>query len=97
MKFVPQGQTFTHLKEGDTVFRILAWSVCMPLVVSKIDGDRLEAWPVLDDGAGPLFTSDHYTFDRKTGAEIDEEIGWGLSGTGSFLTMNPNFLKENVT
>lgn len=27
-----------------------------------------------------------WEFDRATGAEIDEELGWGPSGTGSVLT-----------
>lgn len=27
-----------------------------------------------------------WTFDRVTGAEIDEDLGWGPHGTGSILT-----------
>jgi hypothetical protein len=26
-----------------------------------------------------------WEFDRKTGAEIDEDLGWGPQGTGSYI------------
>lgn len=33
-----------------------------------------------------LITCGGWTFDRATGAEVDEELGWGPQGTGSYLT-----------
>jgi len=58
------------LKAGDQVHRFLGL-VPMLLRVSQVTPDRVicGAWE----------------FDRATGAEIDEELGWGTGGTGSFI------------
>ena len=59
------------MKVGDRVTRMLANELPMQLVVTDIT-DRL----VVCSG---------YTFDRETGAETDEVLGWGPGGTGSYL------------
>ncbi len=58
------------LKAGDQVHRFLG-PVPMLLRVSQVTPNRIicGAWE----------------FDRATGAEIDEELGWGGGGTGSFI------------
>jgi hypothetical protein len=58
------------LKPGDSVHRNLGGSL-MRLKVSEVTRDRVicGAWE----------------FDRRTGAEIDEELGWGPQGTGSWI------------
>jgi hypothetical protein len=60
---------------GDTVTRMLAGIIPMELVVDRVDDDRVYCGP--------------YVFDRETGAEIDEELGWGAKGcAGSILKVN---------
>jgi hypothetical protein len=58
------------LRPGDPVHRWLG-PVPMLLEVTRVTSDRIicGAWE----------------FDRKTGAEIDEELGWGPDGTGSWI------------
>lgn len=61
------------IKIGDTVTRMLAGKVAMPLKVTAL-GDK-------------VVTCGAWTFDRATGAEIDEDLNWGPPPmmTGSFL------------
>jgi hypothetical protein len=74
---------FSHIKVGDYVTRMLAGTVPMKVRVSIITDDLIISGP--DEESG-------YCFDRKTGAEVDKQLGWGirdpqgnLSPTGSFL------------
>ena len=65
------------MQVGDKVTRMLAGTIPMELAITKITEDRIicGAWE----------------FDKKTGAEIDEELGWGpppeFEITGSFIKM----------
>ena len=63
----------TEFKVGDTVERVLAGEIGMKLKVTKVTDTTIEC------GA--------WTFDKETGAEIDDELGWGAppKGTGSYL------------
>lgn len=66
---------FEYVKEGDTVHRLLAETVHMRLKVTKVDEKLIycgtsESPVTLDPTQG-------WTFDRKTGVEVDEELGWG--------------------
>lgn len=63
---------FEHVKPGDTVTRMLAGAVAMQLKVQAVTDT------IIDCG---------WTFDRKTGAEIDEDLDWGPPPkmTGSYL------------
>jgi hypothetical protein len=58
------------VKPGDFVTRMLCGTP-MQLKVSEVTDDRIVCGP--------------WKFCKKTGAEIDEDLGWGRSGTGSFL------------
>lgn len=60
-----------NLRVGDTVTRWLAGVIPMALVVSEIKGGLIECGS--------------WTFDARTGAEIDPELGWDASGTGSYI------------
>ena len=64
---------FEDLKVGDVVTRMLGGSIPMKLSVSGIT-DR-------------IITCSDWQFDRVTGAEIDEDLGWGAPPlmTGSYL------------
>jgi hypothetical protein len=61
------------MKVGDKVVRWLAGQIPMPLKVTKVTGTTVECGP--------------WTFDLATGAEIDEDLGWGPPPrmTGSFI------------
>jgi len=64
---------FENLKVGDVVTRMLAGTIPVRLSVSAIT-DR-------------TITCGAWEFDRATGAEIDEELGWGPPPlmTGSYI------------
>lgn len=61
------------MKVGDTVTRMLAGSLPMELKITELTDD--------------LIICGAWTFDRKTGAEIDEDLDWGPppKRTGSYL------------
>jgi len=63
---------FEDVKVGDTVTRMIAGSIPMVLKVTAVD-EYIHCGP--------------WKFSRKTGAEIDEEIGWDESTTGSVLKL----------
>lgn len=64
---------FASLKVGDEVTRVLGGEVFMALQVTEL--------------TDKLITCGDWTFDRATGAEIDEYFRWGpeYGVTGSFL------------
>jgi hypothetical protein len=61
----------TDVKVGDTVIRYLAGVIPVPLRVTKVTATLIHCY--------------EWSFDRRTGAEIDDALGWGVHGTGSFL------------
>lgn len=75
----PAPSPFRALKVGDTVTRLIAGSIPMKLVVTDVD-ERF----VYCGGPGG------WKFDRDSGHEVDEELGWGpqFGVTGSFLVPN---------
>jgi hypothetical protein len=64
---------FENLRVGDVVVRMLAGTIPMKLQVSDITDQ--------------LIICGDWQFDKATGAEIDEELGWGPPPlmTGSYL------------
>lgn len=69
---------FSHIRPGDKVVRMLAGVVRSELNVSFVTDDLIIC--------GPKETG--WTFCRKTGVEIDEELGWGPdTHTGSYLVL----------
>lgn len=75
--------SFRDLRVGDRVTRVLGGA---PMVMEIVDvcEDVVVCAAVREDGS--LFRGD-WTFCRDTGAEEDEELGWGRAHgvTGSFL------------
>jgi hypothetical protein len=67
------------VKVGDTVRRMIAGVVPMNLVVTAV--------------ADGVITCGPWKFDEATGAEIDEDLGWGphpkYPHTGSYLVDQP--------
>lgn len=62
--------TLQDVKVGDTVTRNLC-GMEMELKVTEITENRI--------------ICGSWEFDKKSGAEIDEELGWGPTMTGSFI------------
>jgi hypothetical protein len=71
-------RTFTHLKAGDKVTRMLAGIIPMELTVFASEGGVIKA-------RVPEIGDDYWQFDAETGAEIDQDLGWGPLYTGSYL------------
>jgi hypothetical protein len=69
-----------EIKVGDTVTRWLAGTIPMELRVTEVTDTEILCG---ERGVG-------WMFDKKTGAEIDEELGWGPppSRTGSFIRVS---------
>ncbi len=67
-------KSLQEIKPGDTVTRWLAGTIPMDLRVQSVTDD------IIDCG---------WTFDRKTGAEVDEDLGWGPPPkmTGSYIVV----------
>lgn len=65
---------FDDLQPGDIVTRLLAGTIPMSLIVTEVTPTLISV------GGG-------WTFDPVTGAEIDDDLGWGPCPlmTGSFL------------
>ena len=61
---------FKNIKVGDVVTRMLAGKVPLELKVTQVD-ELIHCGP--------------WTFSRNNGAEIDPELGWTESVTGSYL------------
>lgn len=61
----------TGVRVGDQVIRWLGGEVPMKLVVTEVTAERIKCGP--------------WEFDPRTGAEIEEDLGWGVKGTGSFI------------
>lgn len=60
-----------EIEVGDTVERMLGGEVPMKLKVTGVTHNRIYCGP--------------WEFSRKTGAEIDEELGWDEYNTGSTI------------
>ena len=65
-------KTLSELVVGDRVIRILGGEVAMPLPVTAVTESFIICGP--------------YTFSRRNGAEIDEDLGWNETQSGSVIT-----------
>lgn len=63
--------TLSDLKVGDPVVRWVAGDMPMLLEVTEVDD--------------AIITCGAWTFDRVTGGEVDEDIGWTALQTGSVI------------
>lgn len=91
--------TFMDLKSGDKVIRLLGGEVPMEMTVYCVNDDAI--FCVVADAPGPCGLEQEefneetwpgWKFCRKTGVEIDEELGWGpqFGRSGSFLKITGN-------
>lgn len=62
---------YESIKPGDKVTRLICGFMPMEMTVTKVDDT--------------LIHCGDWTFDRNTGAEVDEDLGWGPQSTGSVL------------
>jgi hypothetical protein len=62
------------VKVGDEVVRNMA-GVHMTLIVSEVQDGKIVCGP--------------WTFDQETGAELDEDLGWDATHTGSYISPAP--------
>jgi len=65
-----------NVQKGDTVRRYLGGKVPIDLIVSEVTITKIICGP--------------WTFDRATGAEIDEDLNWGPKHTGSYIERLPH-------
>ena len=71
------------MKIGDKLTRLLAGIVPMEVIVGEITETEFK----VSSGDGIIPVEHGWTFDRKTGAEIDHDLHWGpMYGiTGSYI------------
>lgn len=75
-------KTLFDVEVGDTVFRFLgAIGAPLPLRVSAVTEEQI----ICGD----------WQFDKRTGAEIDEFLGWGPALTGSYVLAVPFQVENN--
>ncbi len=65
---------FDHVSVGDHLIRSIGGKIKMTVKVTLVTEDKIHC------GA--------WVFDKKTGAEIDEDLEWGPHVTGSYLFEN---------
>jgi hypothetical protein len=77
---------FAHLQVGDQVKRLLAGVIVMPMVVIKVDEKTITCNAIEENGS---IVEGEWKFDRDTGVEEDEYLGWGrtYSVSGSKLLL----------
>jgi hypothetical protein len=63
---------YAQVKPGDRVTRMLGHFLAMTLTVESVTDTRITCLG-------------GWSFDRATGAEVDEALGWGPERTGSYL------------
>ena len=68
-----QTVSLNNVQIGDQLIRNMG-GIILPVKVTKITEDKIYC------GA--------WEFDKRTGAEIDEDLNWGPHGTGSYLALN---------
>ena len=71
---------FRNVKVGDVVTRMLGGVVPMKLTVTSVTEELIWCGPESGQAQG-------WSFDRITGTEVDEDLGWGprFGRTGSYL------------
>lgn len=72
-----EGIGFMAVKRGDRVRRMLADTIPMDLYVVKVD-ERLIYATISESISPDNNSAPMWTFDRATGIEEDEQLGWGI-------------------
>lgn len=84
---VSPGKSFWHVQPGDVVNRCMGGELIMALVVTDVDSEFIYCSPA---GESWTFSKEAgWKFRRDCGAEVDEELEWGLGEknvvTGTYL------------
>ena len=75
-------KTLYDVAVGDTVFRFIGdKAALMPLQVTAVTDDQI--------------ICGEWHFDKHTGAEIDQFLGWGPALTGSYILAVPFQVENN--
>ena len=79
------------IRVGEFVTRMLGFTIPMSVRVTKITDTLIICGGDETDHTG-------YWFDRRTGVEVDEEIGWGpqFRFSGSFIDVDKPFSLEPI-
>jgi hypothetical protein len=82
--------TYRHLKGGSTITRLLAGAIPMPMRVLRVEAYLIYCTPKEMSLKAAVRRNLIWTFDRDTGAEVDDFLRWGHAYgiTGSFLVPN---------
>lgn len=64
-------KSLPNRKVGEEVNRMIAGTIAMPLIITRITPEYIFCGP--------------YMFDRNTGMEIDEELGYSSYKSGSYI------------
>jgi hypothetical protein len=82
--------TYRNLKAGSTVTRLLAETIAMPMRVLRVDASLIYCTPREMSLTEAIGRNLIWTFDRETGAEVDDGLRWGPAYgiSGSFLIPN---------
>jgi hypothetical protein len=87
-------------KVGDKVIRWLAGEIRMPMIIVKVTEDLIECRVNLDgEDVIACEALGTWTFDRFTGAEVDDYLNWGPPplATGSFITKGESNERRTTT
>ena len=75
-------KTLFDVTVGETVFRFIgSLGAAMPIQVTALTEDRI--------------ICGEWQFNKTTGAEIDEFLGWGPALTGSYILAVPFHVENN--
>ena len=79
--------SFEHLKVGDRVDRYHGDGFFMLMQVTEVNDKIMTCAAVMENGRLTQFQG--WTFDRKTGAEEDQDLHWGVGfgATGTYLKL----------
>lgn len=73
----------SDVKVGDRMIRLLGGVVPVEVIVGIVNETTFK----VGSADGVISVEDGWTFSKKTGAEIDEDLGWdGETHTGSFIS-----------
>jgi hypothetical protein len=77
-----QRTDYSNLQVGDELTRSLAGVIDMQVIVGYIDDEKFK----VGSEDGTVTWQEGWTFNKKTGLEIDEDLGWdGIKTTGSYI------------
>ena len=77
---------FMNVKRGDIVRRMIGGEIPMDMIVLKVDERLIYAAP-----SSAVKPEEGWTFDRATGLEEDDDLGWGIMKGKTGSALDPQF------